>query len=637
MKRRTLAVAMVVPLCLVACTSTGTGGVSGPCGPDQKRDDQSGECVPVGGADVPSAADGGVDDSSVGPDGLPPAPDMATYQDPWKDRDGDSVPNGVDNCFTEPNQDQRDADSDRVGDVCDNCPKTANRGQRDRDRDGEGDACEAGKSYDSDRDTDGDGVTDFNDNCRKTPNKMQADPDGDNVGTACDNCPQTANFDQANADGDEEGDACEPTPMGAGMVCKRKTSDFKQVKPNIYFVIDRSTSMKRGDGTGKTRMERAKNGLDQIAAALHDKVRIGMSTYPCARANDACSKLNKEFLAVGDHTKNKIVASYRSNYSHGFCPHGNTNNLPGLDIETGGKHCTPTGSALKDVHKNKRHTDTSDPLSGKRAKAVVLITDGCGCGNCGPGEDTLANRWAGRMKKAGIPVYTVGFNSTCPELNDIAKAGGTNAGGSGSGNPRYYSATNASQLAGVLSNISKQVISCSYTLKAPRQGIDPGKIWVKIDGSFVAPSEFSYDAKNKTLKLSKTACQKLQNARPGSSMDPLEIVLGCPTQCQKSEEVCDYQDNDCDTQVDEGCEGCQPEQCDGMDNDCDGRTDEGCPNCTLNGESCSADGDCCSGRCADGICKPPCRPQGAACTKGSQCCSGSCSATGGRTGQCIGG
>ena len=45
------------------------------------------------------------------------------------DCDGDTIPNGIDNCMIVPNTDQSDDDGDDVGDVCDNCPYHANPDQ----------------------------------------------------------------------------------------------------------------------------------------------------------------------------------------------------------------------------------------------------------------------------------------------------------------------------------------------------------------------------------------------------------------------------------------------------------------------------------------------------------------------------
>ena len=92
--------------------------------------------------------------------------------DPNGDRDGDGVPNGIDNCPFVANPDQADSDGDGRGDACDNCPNVANADQRDSDGDGIGDAC---------------------DNCPHTFNPDQADTDGDGVGDACDNCPLVPN------------------------------------------------------------------------------------------------------------------------------------------------------------------------------------------------------------------------------------------------------------------------------------------------------------------------------------------------------------------------------------------------------------------------------------------------------------
>ena len=74
------------------------------------------------------------------------------------DRDGDGVPDLLDNCPDDKNADQLDSDGDKIGDECDafpndfdndgvdddvdNCPRDPNPDQIDTDKDGEGDACE---------------------------------------------------------------------------------------------------------------------------------------------------------------------------------------------------------------------------------------------------------------------------------------------------------------------------------------------------------------------------------------------------------------------------------------------------------------------------------------------------------------
>ena len=143
------------------------------------------------------------------------------------DQDGDGVANDIDNCVSVPNPLQEDKDGDGTGDACDsdvdgdgvpdnldNCPGLFNPGQADLDEDGQGDLC--------DQDKDDDGVDNPVDNCPHTYNPGQEDEDQDKQGDACDddddgdtvpdvqdNCPMTANADQQDTDADGIGDACE--------------------------------------------------------------------------------------------------------------------------------------------------------------------------------------------------------------------------------------------------------------------------------------------------------------------------------------------------------------------------------------------------------------------------------------------
>ena len=70
-------------------------------------------------------------------------PDGGLCPEEGADRDGDTIPDGSDNCPGIPNLDQSDRDMDGVGDDCDNCPDDPNPNQADADGDRFGDACDA--------------------------------------------------------------------------------------------------------------------------------------------------------------------------------------------------------------------------------------------------------------------------------------------------------------------------------------------------------------------------------------------------------------------------------------------------------------------------------------------------------------
>ncbi len=66
--------------------------------------------------------------------------DSRVIDAPPGDRDGDGVPDSVDNCPDKANPDQHDEDGDGLGDVCDPCPPSSTN--TDSDHDGVGDDCD---------------------------------------------------------------------------------------------------------------------------------------------------------------------------------------------------------------------------------------------------------------------------------------------------------------------------------------------------------------------------------------------------------------------------------------------------------------------------------------------------------------
>jgi len=154
-------------------------------------------------------------------DGQTPAADLCdgldndcagTVDEDDVDTDLDGIPDCLDD----------DVDGDGTLNVDDNCPIVSNPDQQDTDADEAGDAC--------DEDDDNDNLADVDDNCPGVPNFDQSDIDDDGVGDVCDqdkdgddvpnsidNCPEDANPDQQDLDDDGVGDACTQDKDGDGV------------------------------------------------------------------------------------------------------------------------------------------------------------------------------------------------------------------------------------------------------------------------------------------------------------------------------------------------------------------------------------------------------------------------------------
>ncbi len=198
------------------------------------------------------------------------------------DADGDGKSDDTDNCPFASNRDQIDADGDGVGSVCDNCSGTSNFAQLDSDGDGNGDQCDGDLDGDTilngvdncpsipnldqkrtlggagfgdvcNKDDDGDLFEDAIDTCPLVSNPVQStiptgascklDDDLDNIGNNFDNCPGKSNPTQTDVDGDGLGDVCDFDLDNDGIL---NTAD------NCPSVRNRSQGDDDGDAVGDT-------------------------------------------------------------------------------------------------------------------------------------------------------------------------------------------------------------------------------------------------------------------------------------------------------------------------------------------------------------------------------------------------
>lgn len=336
------------------------------------------------------------------------------------------------------------------------------------------------------------------------------------------------------ANGDATADGSQTDGGGnSGGTCP--TTTFSEVYgPNVYLLIDRSSSM---DGEPMTQ---AKAGLDSIADALAGRIRLGVGAYPFPSAGCGVNDL----ISVGNHGAGDLKSAWS-----------------GLTAAGG----TPTGQAIFEVRDRSLLSEADDTNDDKRQKALVVITDG---------DPTVCEDEHPHLQEAqtladeGIPVFVVGFRSEAnpDKLNALAEAGGTDAPGAN----RFYTANTTSELTDAVRTISTDVIACSQTLDAAPASAD--LLDVSIDNQQVPrdPSNgFSYDPSTHTLSIHGSWCDTLQSAAADGTV--LEVTVNCAG-CTSAGDTCSA-DGDC-------CSG----SC--LDGTCGTQ-------CQLLGSACADDGDCC--------------------------------------------
>ena len=407
-------------------------------------------------------------------------------------------------------------------------------------------------------DSSGDGVPNILDNCPDVYNPDQTDTSGDGVGDACDNCPDVFNPDQAadpNNPVDERGiimgNACSPVP--GGEICASTEITFEPLAPNVFITVDESNSMGNNDGTGISRLERARAGLNELAELTADSVRYGLGGFSGNCQGDG--------VVIYLDTDQYTVSEFQDGIDE-------------LRLRGG----TPMHAPLRDIRINNRLDNPDDPFDDRRVKVAVLIGDGapnrCDCMGFSNCRDAVIDEIE-QLYDMGIRTFIVGFAFSTDVFNSFAEAGGTDA----PGPDRYYLADDGETLALALADIAAQLVECRYVLEDPPEDVD--LLWISINGEFLPREDYSYDAENQELTLSAGACDQLREITEEEV--GLEIVVGCPCegdacQCIRAGGPCEA-DSDC----------CHGLPC--VDNVC-------APPCRPVGVACTNNSQCCAQICA---------------------------------------
>jgi hypothetical protein len=336
-----------------------------------------------------------------------------------------------------------------------------------------------------------------------------------------------------------------PPAPDAGSLCGNEILPALTDLPNVYFVLDRSGSMRDpAPGSSLSKLDAARAALAAVLRKIGHRMRYGAAVFPMpGGAIDGCNPGAGVFaLTAGDPPS--------ASFDGGLGPvlEGFLTALA-LHPPAGG---TPTAESLRAL------TPMLSSLSGKTV--VVLATDGAP--NCNPGATCSAAdcQWTleggsiqGRqctlafnccdpklvpdgqlfcvdgdstdaaiaeLALAGIDTHVIGMPGSeyyAALLDRMAIAGNT---------PGYYSTANVDELQQTLFAIGVKVaITCSIELAA--EPPDPKLVNVYLDTTPVPydPIDGWSWLDGSSLELRGAACDRLMSGE----VIQVQVVSGCPT------------------------------------------------------------------------------------------------------------
>jgi hypothetical protein len=320
-----------------------------------------------------------------------------------------------------------------------------------------------------------------------------------------------------------------------GGVCACVDQPLLGDAPNLYFVLDRSSSMNELNKWVNIQVV-----LEKLVVALGPRARVGAAVFPdpsqdqCAQGVQVFSPRRGDAPAgTPGPTAAALTTMLSGVPAAGGTPTAATltallpklMSLPGKTFVVlatdGGPNCNSGARCTVDQCTRNLDNAAGCPPGGMNCCTPQDPFGPEDCLDVQPTVDAVA-----AIAAAKIPVYVVGVPGSAPYaqvLDLLAQAGRT----ARAGEPQYYAIDSADQTAflGVLSGIAAKITG-TCTLDLGSVPNDPGLVNVFFDEQAVPQmGQDGWSLDGSTVTILGASCQKILN---GSVLD-VRVVAGCPT------------------------------------------------------------------------------------------------------------